>query len=319
MAAPSLESRFEKGPYGTSQTKRLTIPAAEEILHVPYACLDHGFVRLVDYMGGDAAIVQAARVSYGKGTKKSSEDEGLIRYLMRHRHTTPFEMAELKFHAKMPIFVARQWIRHRTASVNEESARYSILAKEFYTPDPAVLGVQAKNNKQGRDEPVSAEQAEEILAMLREDSESAYAHYQHLLNDSSTLGGERTPRDPTRPMLARELARMGLSLNFYTQWYWKTNLHNLFHFLGLRKDKHAQHEIRVYADAMGEIVRRVAPDSYRAFEDYSLNARHLSALDQRVLAAHVHGVPLDEAAGKYISNKRERAESIEKITSILSS
>lgn len=313
-----LSDKFERAPYGVSPTKRLTVAAAEEILNVPYACLDHGFVRLVDYMGGDAAVVQAARVSYGSGTKKTNEDEGLIRFLMRHRHSTPFEMTELKFHAKMPIFVARQWIRHRTASINEISARYSILDNEFYIPEPEALGVQARNIKQGRDEPVSSDQARDILNLLKEDSVRAYQHYEYLLNEGSEVDdkGNKLPKDSNRPLLARELARMGLSLNVYTQWYWKANLHNVFRFLGLRKDKHAQHEIRVFADAMGDMTERVAPSSYAAFRDYELDGVHLSILDRRVMKDVLSGVSLDLAASKHITNARERKECIDKISAM---
>lgn len=299
-----LESRIEKQPYGTSQTGRLTIPEAEEILGAPHKCLDHGFVRLVDYMGGDASIAQAARVSYGAGTKKVSEDEGLIRYLMRHHHTTPFEMVDLKFHAKMPIFVARQWIRHRTASVNEISARYSIIKDEFYIPDPDVVCVQAKNNKQGREEPVTVEQAGLIREIFQKDSDRAYDVYELLLN---TAEDGKTPLDPSKPQLAREIARMNLPVNIYTEWYWKANLHNVLHFLGLRMDPHAQHEIRVYANAMADMVKRVAPVSMKAFEDYRLNAMTLSALDIQALQIYSFNKDIDIAASIF-PTKRERDE-----------
>ena len=234
------------------ETGRLTVPEAEEILGKEFPVLNHGFVRLVDYMGGDDSIVQAARVSYGRGTKKVSEDSGLIRYLMRHRHTTPFEMVELKFHAKMPIFVARQWIRHRTANVNEYSARYSILDKEFYVPEPEVIATQSKTNRQGREEVFSPKQAEEVRMVLIEDAKVVYEHYTNMLNEDPKNPGQ--PIDKMKGMLARELARMNLSLNFYTQWYWKIDLHNLFHFLGLRMDPHAQWEIRQYANEMAKIT-----------------------------------------------------------------
>ncbi len=318
MASESLEDKFDLAPFGTNVTKRLVVPAAEEKLYVPYSCLDHGFVRLVDYAGGDDSVVRAARVSYGGGTKTVSDNAGLIRYLMRHRHTTPFEMVDLTFHAKMPILVARQWVRHRTASINEISARYSVLDNEFYTPDPAVLGVQARNNKQGRDEPVSPEQADAIISLLKQDVAHAYGSYEFLLNESSQKGsdGRSLPEDPNRPMLARELARMNLPVSIYTQWYWKVNLHNLFHFLGLRKDSHAQHEIRVYADAMADIASRVAPESYRAFGDYVLDGVTLSKLDRQVLLAVSKGASLETAAG-FITNKRERQEAIDKVKRIL--
>jgi thymidylate synthase (FAD) len=250
-------------------TVRPTVPALEAMLFYPIPVLDHGFVRAIDYMGDDAAIVQAARVSYGRGTRRVQEDTGLIRYLMRHRHTTPFEMCEIKFHVKLPIFVARQWIRHRTASINEYSARYSILDKEFYIPAPEQLAAQSVINRQGRGSVLQGAEAEAVLAILRDDSERCYTHYASMLNEE--------PADPSRQGLARELARMNLTLNTYTQWYWKTNLHNLFHFLSLRADAHAQHEIRVYADAMLTMVDAWVPAAAQAFRDYRLGAVTLSA------------------------------------------
>jgi thymidylate synthase (FAD) len=254
----------------SAATIRPTVPALEGMLHEACPVLDHGFVRVVDYMGDDAAIVQAARVSYGRGTKRVQEDAGLIRYLMRHRHTTPFEMCEIKFHVKLPIFVARQWIRHRTASVNEYSARYSILDKEFYIPSPENLAAQATINRQGRGELLDGEEASEVLDLLRSDADRCYAHYASMLNE-----GEEA--DPGRRGLARELARMNLTLNTYTQWYWKTNLHNLFHFLSLRADSHAQYEIRVYAEVMLRMTEAWVPIASAAFRDYRLGAVTLSA------------------------------------------
>ena len=230
----------------TRPTRRATVPALEEILYGPMPVLDHGFVRVIDYMGDDGAIVQAARVSYGRGTRRVSEDRGLINYLMRHRHTTPFEMCEIKYHVKLPIFVARQWIRHRTANVNEYSARYSILDNEFYIPAPEHLAAQAVTNRQGRGDVLEGEAAKRVLDLLREDAERAYAGYAAMLNEDET----GAPVDPNWPGLARELARINLSLNFYTQWYWKIDLYNLMHFLGLRADPHAQYEIRAFAEAM---------------------------------------------------------------------
>ncbi len=256
----------------TAVTRRATVPALEDILYEPIPVLDHGFVRVVDYMGDDAAIVQAARVSYGKGTKRVSEDKGLINYLMRHRHTTPFEMCEIKYHIKLPIFVARQWIRHRTANVNEYSARYSILDNEFYLPEPGQLAVQSAANRQGRGDVLRPEEAARVLDLLRDDATRAYRHYEDMLNeraDGSTL-------DPAHDSLARELARMNLSLAFYTQWYWKIDLHNLLHFLSLRADAHAQYEIRVYAEAMLGTVQRWVPQAYEAFVDYELHGVKLS-------------------------------------------
>ena len=254
-------------------THRATVPALEAILYQPLPVLDHGFVRVIDYMGDDAAVVQAARVSYGRGTRKVSEDAGLIRYLMRHWHSTPFEMCEIKYHVKLPIFVARQWIRHRTANVNEISARYSILDKEFYIPAPEQLAAQSNINRQGRGDVLEGEQAARVLDLLREDSERAYRGYQDMLN----LDDEGNPVDESRPGLARELARMNLSLNYYTQWYWKTDLHNLFHFLRLRADPHAQYEIRIYAERMLETVQMWVPHCYAAFKDYRLGSATLSA------------------------------------------
>jgi len=236
---------------------RVVNPKAEELLDKEFKVLNHGFVRLVDYMGGDESIVQAARVSYGKGTKSVSEDRTLIRYLMRHQHTTPFEMVEFKFHIKLPIFVARQWIRHRTANVNEYSGRYSIMPEEFYVPEETVIKYQSTSNKQGRDnEEVPPEIRRRVLEILLEEQKSAFKGYQEMLDYN----------------IARELARINLPLSLYTQWYWKIDLHNLFHFLKLRMDKHAQYEIRVYAEKMAEIVKAVVPMAYEAFEDYVLNS-----------------------------------------------
>jgi thymidylate synthase (FAD) len=257
----------------TAPTRRATVAALEEILYEALPVLDHGFVRVIDYMGDDAAVVQAARVSYGKGTKRINEDRGLIRYLLRHRHTTPFEMCEIKYHVKLPIFVARQWIRHRTANVNEYSARYSILDNEFYVPAPEQLAAQSVSNRQGRGDVLEGAEAKRVLDLLRDDAESAYAHYEEMLNER--LDGSRP--DPDRSGLARELARMDLTLAFYTQWYWKIDLHNLLHFLSLRADAHAQYEIRVYAEAMLDTVARWVPFTYEAFQEYQLGGVHLSA------------------------------------------
>ena len=254
----------------SAATIRPTVPDLEAMLFHAFPVLDHGFVRVIDYMGDDSAIVQAARVSYGRGTKRVQEDAGLIRYLMRHRHTTPFEMCEIKFHVKLPIFVARQWIRHRTASVNEYSARYSIMDKEFYIPALEQLAAQSVVNRQGRGDVLEGEEAADVLHLLRDDAERCYAHYASMLNE-----GEGA--DPDRKGLARELARMNLTLNTYTQWYWKTNLHNLFHFLSLRADSHAQYEIRVYADAMMRMTEAWVPVAAAAFRDYRLGAVTLSA------------------------------------------
>ncbi len=264
------ESEIADARARSAATIRPTVPDLEAMLFHAFPILDHGFVRVIDYMGDDSAIVQAARVSYGRGTKRVQEDAGLIRYLMRHRHTTPFEMCEIKFHVKLPIFVARQWIRHRTASVNEYSARYSIMDKEFYIPAPEQLAAQSVVNRQGRGDVLEGEEAADVLHLLRDDAERCYAHYASMLNE-----GEGA--DPHRRGLARELARMNLTLNTYTQWYWKTNLHNLFNFLSLRADSHAQYEIRVYADEMMRMTEAWVPVAAAAFRDYRLGAVTLSA------------------------------------------
>ena len=251
------------------QTLRAVSEGMEAHLYTAVPVLDHGFVRVVDYMGDDAAICQAARVSYGKGTKSVQNDEGLIRYLMRHWHSTPFEMCEVKLHIKLPVFVARQWIRHRTANVNEYSARYSILDREFYIPAPEHIAAQSSVNNQGRGEALTGEEAARVLDILKSDSTRSYDNYQSMISDDGQQG------------LARELARMNLPANIYTQWYWKVDLHNLLHFLRLRADAHAQYEIRVYADSMCSIVADWVPFAYAAFEDYRLGGATLSgtALD----------------------------------------
>ena len=254
-------------------TRRATVPALEELLFTAMPVLDHGFVRVIDYMGDDAAIVQAARVSYGRGTRAANEDRGLIRYLMRHRHSTPFEMCEIKFHVKLPIFIARQWIRHRTANVNEYSARYSILDREFYIPGPDQLAAQSAVNRQGRGDILEGAEAARVLDLLRDDATRNYDHYLEMLNEDDA--GQKL--DAGRQGLARELARMNLTLNAYTQWYWKTDLHNLFHFLSLRADSHAQYEIRVYAEAMMGAVEAWVPMAAAAFRDYRLGAVTFSA------------------------------------------
>ncbi len=275
----------------SAETRRPTVAALEAILAQPIQVLDHGFIRVVDYMGDDAAVVQAARVSYGHGTKHVRQDTGLIRYLMRHRHTTPLEMCEIKFHVKLPIFVARQWIRHRTANVNEYSARYSILDQEFYLPAPEQIAVQDTNNRQGRAGAVPPEQAARILALLRQDAETAYAHYQRLLglDDPDHTGAESGA-------LARELARLNLPVSFYTQWYWKIDLHNLLHFLALRTDAHAQYEIRAYAEAILDVVRRWVPTVFEAFRDYRQGAVTLSAPAMAVVRRMLAGETVDAAS-----------------------
>ncbi|HVI91896.1 MAG TPA: FAD-dependent thymidylate synthase [Dongiaceae bacterium] len=283
-------------------TRRAVVPALEEILYQPISVLDHGFVRVIDYMGDDSAVVQAARVSYGKGTKKVSEDRGLIQYLMRHRHSTPFEMCEIKFHVKLPIFVARQWIRHRTANVNEYSARYSILDREFYIPAPEHLAAQSVSNRQGRGNVLQGAEAARVLDLLKQDSERAYDDYAWMLNENEQ--GETVEAE--RQGLARELARMNLSLNFYTQWYWKVDLQNFMHFLSLRADAHAQYEIRVYAEAMLDVLRRWVPLSAEAFDQHRLHAVTLSKNAMDVVRRRLKGETVTEAESGL--GKREWAE-----------
>ncbi|ABV74753.1 FAD-dependent thymidylate synthase [Rickettsia akari str. Hartford] len=267
-------------------TKRVTVPALEEILYEPIKVLDHGFIRVIDYMGDDSAIVQAARVSYGKGTKQLNQDKGLINYLLRHYHTTPFEMCDIKFHIKLPIFIARQWVRHRTASVNEYSARYSILGNEFYLPEPANIASQSVVNKQCREcDSLPKEVAEKVLAILEEDARQCYVHYKELMNADE----DGNMIDENTTGIARELARMNLTLNYYTEWYWKINLHNLLHFLRLRADTHAQYEIRVYAEKMLEIVKAWVPFTYEAFEEYRLRGANISRKGLCVIKRMING------------------------------
>lgn len=285
------------------QTRRVVSPELEAILYDPLPVLDHGFVRVVDYMGDDAAIVQAARVSYGKGTKQVNQDRGLIRYLMRHWHSTPFEMCEIKFHVKLPIFVARQWIRHRTANVNEYSARYSILDKEFYLPQHAHLAAQSKQNHQGRGEdPLSELEAARVLEILKSDAEMCYDHYEELMNCTA----DGTVIDESKGGVARELARMNLTMNYYTQWYWKIDLHNLMHFLMLRADSHAQYEIRAYADVMIEVLKKWCPLAYEAFMEYRVGGGHLSATGKTVIKRLLAGETVTQENSGL--TKREWAE-----------
>ena len=274
-----------------SETLRPSVEALEEILYKPLPVLDHGFVRVIDYMGDDAAIVQAARVSYGKGTKQVRQDAGLINYLMRHRHTTPFEMCEIKYHIKLPVFVARQWIRHRTANVNEYSARYSVLDREFYIPAPENLAAQSTANRQGRGAVLEGEEAERVLQLLKEDSARCYDHYEEMLNERA----DGTVVDPEKSGLARELARMNLPLNVYTQWYWKIDLHNLLHFVSLRADPHAQYEIRVYAEALLETIKRWVPLAYEAFAKNVMGGVQLSAGALAVVKRLLAGETVEQA------------------------
>lgn len=265
-------------------------------------CLDKGFVRLVDVMGDDAAIVQAARVSYGSGTKKVHEDRGLIRYLLRHMHTTPFEMVEFKFHIKLPIFVARQWIRHRTANVNEYSGRYSEMKDEFYVPAIDQVRAQSVSNKQGRaDEAFPVDEAERIIAMMESSQQQAYAEYQQMLSQD----------------LAREIARINLPVSNYTEWYWKIDLHNLFHFLRLRIDAHAQYEIRVYAQAMADLIKPYVPMAYEAFEDYILKSQRFSRLERIALNALLQQRPTSvEDLAAYGLKGREATEFLDKLNDL---
>ena len=316
------------------ETRRVTVSAVEAILYQHFDVLDHGFVRVIDYMGDDSAIVQAARVSYGAGTRHVREDRALIRYLLRHRHTTPFEMCELKLHIKAPIFVARQWLRHRTASVNEYSARYSRLDREFYVPDAvhlklildeqrlkkrgamddllewakvleerSALATQSEFNKQGRDRALSDREARDALSRFDNISKRAYAAYKNLLNENT----RRTSSNPNYSGLARELARAVLPVNYYTQFYWKIDLHNLLHFLSLRADDHAQYEIRAYAEViLDKVVARWVPATYEAFQDYQMNAASLSAAALDVVKRELDGERVDEESSGL--SKREYEE-----------
>ncbi len=281
---------IEEQRSGKGTTLRPSAPLLEEMLYTPVPVLDRGFVRCVDYMGNDDAIVQAARVSYGRGTRKAQDDANLVRYLMRHQHTTPFEMCEIKFHVKLPVFVARQWIRHRTASVNEYSARYSILDREFYLPDPAHLAAQATSNNQGRGELVEGEEAIRATELLEEGAKRAYGEYEEMLNlrDGETI-------DSSRRGLAREIARSHLPISVYTQWYWKIDLHNLLHFLDLRGDPHAQYEIRAYAEAIEGFVQRWVPTAWQAFLDYRRNASRFSSAQTAALRRMLKGETVERS------------------------
>ena len=274
---PDQLAEIEAARQTPRQTLRAVSEGMEAHLYRAHPVLDHGFIRVIDYMGDDSAIVQAARVSYGAGTKHVQNDDGLIRYLMRHWHSTPFEMCEIKLHVKLPVFVARQWIRHRTANVNEYSARYSILDREFYIPAPDQLAAQSTVNNQGRGEVLTGEEAARVLDLLKSDANRAYDHYEAMLSQDGQQG------------LARELARMNLPANIYTQWYWKVDLHNLFHFLRLRADPHAQYEIRVYAEAIAACVKDWVPLAYGAFEDYRMGGVTLSAKAIAVLKRRLAG------------------------------
>ncbi len=280
---PDQIAEIEAARATPQPTLRAVSAGMEAHLYRAHPVLDHGFIRVIDYMGDDAAIVQAARVSYGAGTKHVQNDEGLIRYLMRHWHSTPFEMCEIKLHVKLPVFIARQWIRHRTANVNEYSARYSILDREFYIPEAGQLAAQSSVNNQGRGEVLSGAESARVLALLKSDAAQMYDHYQDMLSQDGQQG------------LARELARMNLPMNIYTQWYWKVDLHNLFHFLRLRADTHAQYEIRVYAEAIAACVKDWVPLAYSAFEDYRMGGVNLSGKAVAVLKRRLKGEVVGQA------------------------
>ena len=292
--SPEQLAEIEDQRAESRPTRRAVAPGLEQHLYTAYPLLDHGFVRVIDYMGDDAAICQAARVSYGKGTKSVQNDEGLIRYLMRHWHSTPFEMCEIKLHVKLPVFVARQWIRHRTANVNEYSARYSILDREFYIPAPEHLAAQSVVNNQGRGAALTGEEAARVLEILKSDSARSYDHYEAMISQEGQDG------------LARELARMNLPANIYTQWYWKVDLHNLLHFLRLRADAHAQYEIRVYADQICALVADWVPFAYAAFEDYRLGGATLSGRALGCIRAMIRGDAVtQESSGMSAGEWRE--------------
>jgi len=304
----SQRTEIEAQRDATHETRRATVPAMEALLYQPIPVLDHGFIRVIDYMGDDAAVVQAARVSYGAGTKKIREDAGLINYLMRHRHTSPFEMCELKIHVKMPIFVARQWIRHRVANLNEVSGRYSILDNEFYMPAGGNIAAQARTNRQGRGDTLSELEAARVLQILRDDATRAYSHYEEMLNE---IDGQVV--DPERQGLARELARMNLPVSLYTQMYWKIDLHNLLHFLNLRGASHAQYEIRVYAEALLDVVKQWVPLTYAAFVDYRMGAYELSAKGLVAVRRMLRGEQVDrESTGMSPGEWRELMETLER-------
>jgi thymidylate synthase (FAD) len=304
----SQRTEIEAQRQATHETHRATVPAMEALLYQPIPILDHGFVRVIDYMGDDAAVVQAARVSYGAGTKKIREDAGLINYLMRHRHTSPFEMCELKIHVKMPIFVARQWIRHRVANLNEVSGRYSILDNEFYMPDSDNVAAQARTNRQGRGDVLNTGEAARVLQILRDDATRSYTHYEEMLNE---IDGQIV--DPERQGLARELARMNLPVSLYTQLYWKIDLHNLLHFLNLRAAPHAQYEIRMYAEALIGVVKQWVPLTYAAFMDYRMGAYELSAKGLAAVRRLLRGEQVErESTGMSPGEWRELMETLER-------
>ena len=297
------------------QTNRSISPGAEHLLNTIYPALDQGFVQPIDYMGNDSDIVQAARVSYGPSAKPLSDDRTLLRYLLRQGHTSPFEMCEVKFRCKMPIFVARQWIRHRTANVNEMSLRYTEAPDEFYMPAPELIAVQSSANKQGRGQELTPELRQKVLAILANNQAEAYSDYQALAGD---LG------------VARELARTALPVSIYTLWIWKIDLHNLFHFLRLRLHPHAQAEIRVFAEHMAAFVRAWVPQAWEAFTDYRLEAETFSRQERELLGELLRdlddrtakeditlGRHAQQRAARVFANARERGEFLAKFRSLL--
>jgi thymidylate synthase (FAD) len=256
-------------------TGRVISEGLENVLNQEFKVLNKGFVRVVDYMGNDSSIVQAARVSYGKGTKTTQDDVALIRYLLKHKHTTPFEMCEIKLHIKAPIFIARQWLRHRTASVNEYSARYSIIEEEYYVPETENIRKQSSSNKQGRGESLSAEESQEIQNKMDQATQNCFTLYNEFIKVD----------DNNNELVAKELARSILPVNIYTQFYWKIDLHNLMHFLRLRCDSHAQYEIREYANIILDVLKLWLPSTHQAFLDYHINATNFSAQEMAMLHA----------------------------------
>lgn len=274
---------------------RIIVDEAEALLDKEIKVLDKGFVRLVDYMGGDQRVVQAARVSYGSGTKSFRQDRGLIHYLIKHWHTSPFEQVQLTFHCKMPMFVARQWVRHRTARLNEISGRYSVMKDEFYVPEPDQIRTQSSDNKQGRSSE-TLENAGAISQAMADEQSKVYAHYSSLVEAN----------------VAREIARINLPNSLYTEWYWQIDLHNLFHFLQLRLDAHAQYEIRVYAEAMAICAKAVAPLSYEAFEEHILGSQRFSRSECEALVAMLAGKDhnLEGRAAADFAKKLEQMQSV---------
>lgn len=289
-------------------TFRPVSPGMEGHVNVYHPVLDHGFIAVKDYMGDDLSILQMARMSYGKGTKGLSDDRALLRYLMRHFHTSPFEGCVIKLHVKLPIFVMRQWVRHRTASLNEYSARYSIMPDEFYLPRPEELAVQSKDNKQGRGRALTADEAALVLRLMTEDARRNFASYHQLLNADE----DGNPIDEGRDGIARELARIGLPLSAYTQMYWQTNLHNLMHFLRLRADPHAQWEIRVYAEKILELMKDWVPVTHEAFRDYQLDGSRLSRMETNLVKALLTGTATLADADRFGLSKREAREFAER-------